>query len=226
MHGEQELRMSARIPAMNACERVALPPDAVLTVELAEVSRGGSPAAVVARREIEPAGQPTEPVVQAAARNSQVQQAAVAATPGRDRFNLGYYPYHFGAVEGSYSTRPDGVARIVEFRDMVSSLNRNGLRVVMDVVYNHTAASGQDDHSVLDKIVPGYYYRYTTDGSLYTDSCCSDTASEYEMVEKLMIDTLTRWAVDYKVDGFRFDLMNFHTPVSYTHLTLPTIHSV
>jgi len=160
---------------------------------------------------IEPAGQRTEPVVQAAARNSQVQQAAVAATRGRDGFNWGYDPYHYGAVEGSYSTRPDGVARIVEFRDMVSSLNRNGLRVVMDVVYNHTAASGQDDHSVLDKIVPGYYYRYTTDGSLYTDSCCSDTASEYEMVEKLMIDTLTRWAVDYKVDGFRFDLMNFHT---------------
>ena len=160
---------------------------------------------------IEPGGQRTEPVVQAAARNSQVQQAAVAATRGRDGFNWGYDPYHYGAVEGSYSTKPDGVARIVEFRDMVAGLNRNGLRVVMDVVYNHTAASGQDDRSVLDKVVPGYYYRYTADGALYTDSCCSDTASEYDMVEKLVIDTVTRWAVDYKVDGFRFDLMNFHT---------------
>ncbi len=160
---------------------------------------------------IETPAQRTEPVVQAAARNSQVQQATVAATRGLDGFNWGYDPEHYGAAEGSYSTDANGVARIVEFRDMVSALNRNGLRVVMDVVYNHTAASGQDDHSVLDKVVPGYYYRYTTDGAAYTDSCCSDTASEYEMVEKLMIDTLTRWAVDYKVDGFRFDLMNFHT---------------
>ena len=81
----------------------------------------------------------------------------------------------------------------------------------MDVVYNHTAASGQDDHSVLDKVVPGYYYRYDTNGTLYTTSCCSDTATEYEMIEKLMIDTVVRLAADYKVDGFRFDLMNFHT---------------
>ena len=94
---------------------------------------------------------------------------------------------------------------------MVSALNQNGLRVVMDVVYNHTAASGQDDKSVLDKVVPGYYYRYDTNGALYTSSCCSDTAAEYEMLEKLMIDTALRFAVDYKVDGFRFDLMNFHT---------------
>ena len=73
-------------------------------------------------------------------------------------------PYHYGVPEGSYSTNPDGVTRILEFRDMVSALNRNGLRVVMDVVYNHTAASGQDDKSVLDKVVPGYYYRYNTNG--------------------------------------------------------------
>jgi pullulanase/glycogen debranching enzyme len=62
--------------------------------------------------------------------------------------------------EGSYSTDPDGVQRILEFREMVQALNQNGLRVVMDVVYNHTAASGQWDKSVLDKVVPGYYYRY------------------------------------------------------------------
>ncbi len=145
------------------------------------------------------------------ARDSEKQQAAVDAARGADGFNWGYDPYHYGAPEGSYATSPDGAARVREFRAMVKALSDNGLRVVMDMVYNHTAASGQGDKSVLDKVVPGYYYRYTKDGALYTDSCCDDTASEYAMFEKLMIDTLTRWAVDYKVDGFRFDLMNFHT---------------
>ena len=94
---------------------------------------------------------------------------------------------------------------------MVSALNQNGLRVVMDVVYNHVAASGQDDHSVLDKVVPGYYLRYDTNGELANSSCCSDTATEYDMMEKLMIDTAVRFASAYKVDGLRFDLMNLHT---------------
>ncbi len=144
-------------------------------------------------------------------RASSTPQNQVGAARQTDSFNWGYDPYHYGVPEGSYSTNPDGVTRILEFRDMVSALNRNGLRVVMDVVYNHTAASGQGDKSVLDKVVPGYYHRYTTTGALYTDSCCDDTASEYAMFEKLMIDTLVRFATDYKVDGFRFDLMNFHT---------------
>ena len=145
------------------------------------------------------------------ARDSDQPQTIISGTRATDGFNWGYDPMHYGAPEGSYATRPDGVTRVLEFRRMVSALNRNGLRVVMDVVYNHTAASGQDDKSVLDKVVPGYYFRYTTDGALYNTSCCSDTASEYEMFAKLMQDTLVRWASDYKVDGFRFDLMNFHT---------------
>ncbi|GAB4497413.1 MAG: pullulanase-type alpha-1,6-glucosidase [Anaerolineales bacterium] len=145
------------------------------------------------------------------ARDSNQPQSIVGATRTTDGFNWGYDPFHYGVPEGSYSTNPDGVTRILEFRHMVSALNQNGLRVVMDMVYNHTAASGQNDKSVLDKVVPGYYYRYTTDGALYTDSCCDDTATEYEMMEKLMIDTVKRFAVDYKIDGFRFDLMNFHT---------------
>lgn len=144
-------------------------------------------------------------------RNAQDQQSAIGAARASDGFNWGYDPYHYGAPEGSYSTNPEGVQRILEFRRMVSALNRNGLRVVMDVVYNHTAAAGQADKSVLDKIVPGYYYRYDANGTLYETSCCADTASEYAMFEKLMIDTLKRWASDYKVDSFRFDLMNFHT---------------
>lgn len=160
---------------------------------------------------IEPAAQRTEPTVPAAARDSDQQQTEVAADRATDGFNWGYDPYHYGLPEGSYATNPDGVTRILEFRDMVSALNQNGLRVVMDVVYNHTADSGMYDHSVLDKVVPGYYFRYDTSGSMYTSSCCSDTASEYAMFEKLMKDTLLRFAVDYKVDGFRFDLMNLHT---------------
>ncbi|HSN77628.1 MAG TPA: pullulanase-type alpha-1,6-glucosidase [Anaerolineae bacterium] len=160
---------------------------------------------------IEPVAQRTEPTVPAAGRNSQDQQTAVGNAKLTDSFNWGYDPFHYGVPEGSYATESDGAQRILEFRDMVSALNQNGLRVVMDVVYNHTAASGQDDHSVLDKVVPGYYYRYDTNGTLYNSSCCADTAAEYEMMEKLMIDTVLRFAVDYKVDGFRFDLMNLHT---------------
>jgi pullulanase/glycogen debranching enzyme len=144
-------------------------------------------------------------------RASDQPQSIVGSGSATDGFNWGYDPYHYGAPEGSYATNPDGAQRVLEFREMVKALSDNGLRVVMDVVYNHTAASGQNDKSVLDKVVPGYYYRYTTDGALYTDSCCDDTASEYAMFEKLMIDTLKRWAIDYKVDSFRFDLMNFHT---------------
>jgi pullulanase len=160
---------------------------------------------------IEPAAQRSEPTVPIAPRDSQNQQAAVGAARLTDSFNWGYDPFHYGLPEGSYSTNPDGATRILEFRDMVSALNQNGLRVVMDVVYNHTAASGQDDHSVLDKVVPGYYYRYDADGALYNSSCCSDTATEYAMMQKLMVDTVLRFATEYKVDGFRFDLMNLHT---------------
>lgn len=144
-------------------------------------------------------------------RDAESQQAEVGLYRADDSFNWGYDPFHYGVPEGSYSTNPDGVTRIKEFRQMVQTLNENGLRVVMDVVYNHTAAVGQEDKSVLDKIVPGYYYRYGLDGSLETSSCCADTAAEYVMMEKLMVDTMVRWAEAYKVDGFRFDLMNLHT---------------
>jgi len=80
----------------------------------------------------------------------------------------------------------------------------------MDVVYNHTAA-GQDDKSVLDKVVPGYYQRLSATGALETSTCCANTASEHAMMEKLMIDSLVTWAKQYKVDGFRFDLMGHHS---------------
>ncbi len=143
--------------------------------------------------------------------DSAEQQAAVAEVQNQDGFNWGYDPYHYTVPEGSYSTNPDGVTRIKEFRQMVKSLNKRGLRVVMDVVYNHTSSFGQFDQSVLDKIVPSYYYRYNADGGLEMSTCCANTASENRMMEKLMIDSLLVWARAYKVDGFRFDIMGHHT---------------
>lgn len=142
--------------------------------------------------------------------DSDQQQAAIGAIRHEDGYNWGYDPYHFGVPEGSYATDPNGAIRILEFRQMVQALNRAGLRVVMDVVYNHTHASGQDDESVLDRIVPGYYYRLDENGIVCNSTCCSNTATEHNMMRKLMIDTMIRWAVAYKVDGFRFDLMGHH----------------
>jgi pullulanase-type alpha-1,6-glucosidase len=142
--------------------------------------------------------------------DSDQQQAAVTAVADQDGFNWGYDPWHYTTPEGSYSTNPDGQTRIKEFRGMVQGLNEAGLRVVMDVVYNHTSAAGEDSHSVLDRVVPGYYHRLNADGNIETSSCCQNTASEFNMMEKLLIDSVLTWAEQYKVDGFRFDLMGHH----------------
>jgi pullulanase-type alpha-1,6-glucosidase len=138
------------------------------------------------------------------------QQAATSAIAGRDGFNWGYDPWHYTVPEGSYATDPDGARRIYEFRAMVQALNQAGLRVVMDVVYNHTTASGQAARSVLDRLVPGYYHRLDADGNVEHSTCCENTASEHAMMEKLMVDSIRTWATAYKVDGFRFDLMGHH----------------
>jgi pullulanase len=136
-------------------------------------------------------------------------QAAIAAVKDQDGYNWGYDPFHYATPEGSYSTNPSGLTRIREFRAMVESLHLIGLRVVMDVVYTHTAAAGQDFYSVLDKVVPGYYYRLDRNGDFYTSTCCPNTASEHRMFFKMMLDTLKIWVEEYRVDGFRFDLMGF-----------------
>jgi pullulanase len=142
---------------------------------------------------------------------SEEQQQIVGWLRGLDGFNWGYDPWHFGAPEGSYSTDPDGEQRILEFRRMVSGIADAGLATIMDVVYNHTNASGQNAKSVFDRIVPGYYHRRdATTGNVLRDSCCDDTAPEFRMMEKLTTDTAVRWVRDYKVNGFRFDLMSFH----------------
>ncbi len=141
---------------------------------------------------------------------SELQAQAVAQIKAQDGFNWGYDPYHYTTPEGSYATNPFGYVRIREFREMVQSLNQSGLRVVMDVVYNHTSQSGQNEKSVLDKIVPGYYYRLDLEGNVETSTCCQNTATEHRMMEKLMVDSVVTWATQYKVDGFRFDLMGHH----------------
>ncbi len=142
--------------------------------------------------------------------DSPEQAACVSQVRNDDGFNWGYDPFHYTVPEGSYAADPNGPARIREFRSMVKALNEDGLRVVMDVVYNHTNASGENPNSVLDKVVPGYYHRLNADGNVETSTCCQNTASEHLMMEKLMVDSIVTWARDYKVDGFRFDLMGHH----------------
>ena len=131
---------------------------------------------------------------------------------GVDSFNWGYDPFHYTVPEGSYATDPEGTTRIVEFREMVEALHDMDYMVVMDVVYNHTNASGLHEKSVLDKVVPGYYHRRDiASGAVTKDSCCDDTATEHDMMSKLMADSLVVWARDYQVDAFRFDLMGLQT---------------
>ena len=140
------------------------------------------------------------------------QQAAVAEVADDDAYNWGYDPLHWGAPEGSYATEghQDGGARIVEFREMVGALHALGLQVVLDQVYNHTAACGQDPLSILDRVVPGYYHRLDAVGRVTNSTCCANTATENALCERLMVDSVVRWARRYRVDGFRFDLMGHH----------------
>jgi pullulanase len=149
------------------------------------------------------------PVVPNAPADSESQQAAVMAVAAGDCFNWGYDPWHFNAPEGSYATDP--LKRVTEFRAMVMALHRAGLRVGMDMVYNHMAAAGQAPKSVLDRIVPGYYHRLDAKGEIERSTCCDNTATEHRMMAKLMIDSAALWVREYKIDSMRFDLMG-HQP--------------
>ncbi|GAW95603.1 MULTISPECIES: alpha-1,6-glucosidase domain-containing protein [Colwellia] len=136
----------------------------------------------------------------------------VASMRGIDSFNWGYDPHHFNAPEGSYASNADGVTRIKEMREMNKALHDLGFRVVLDVVYNHTSASGLWDNSVFDKMVPGYYHRYNEiSGDLEKSTCCDNTATEHVMMGKFVIDSLVQWTKQYKFDSFRFDIMG-HMP--------------
>ncbi len=129
-----------------------------------------------------------------------------------DQFNWGYDPLNYNTPEGSYSTNPyDGNVRVNEFKQMVQSLHKKKIGVVMDVVYNHTYAGSSGINDWFNFTVPGYYYRQTSTGALSDASGCgNETASDRAMYQKFMIDSVVYWATEYHIDGFRFDLMGIH----------------
>ncbi len=124
------------------------------------------------------------------------------------QFNWGYDPVNYNVPEGSFSTDPyNGAVRIKECKQMIQALHNAGIGVIMDVVYNHTYSTD----SWFQYTVPNYYYRMNDDGTFSNGSGCSnDTASEHLMFRKYMIDSVTYWAKEYHIDGFRFDLMGLH----------------
>lgn len=145
-----------------------------------------------------------------------------------DGFNWGYDPYHYTVPEGSYATNAEGTARILELRQAIQAIKSQiGMNVVMDVVYNHTNAAGPESKtSVLDKIVPWYYQRLNpVTGGVENSTCCSNTAPERAMFEKLITDSLVVWARDYKIDSFRFDLMGHH-PLAQMQRSLKAVQAV
>lgn len=126
-----------------------------------------------------------------------------------EEYNWGYDPLNYNVPEGSYSTNPYfGEVRIKEFKELIMKLHENGFKVVMDVVFNHTADT---ENSNFNKILPKYYYRENEDGSFSNGSGCgNEIASERAMVRKFILDSLKYWVEEYKIDGFRFDLMGLH----------------
>ncbi|MFZ2374811.1 MAG: type I pullulanase [Trichococcus flocculiformis] len=129
------------------------------------------------------------------------------------QYNWGYDPLNYNVPEGSYSTDPfDPFNRIFELKQMIRTLHDNGLRVIMDVVYNHVY---DPKDQALERTVPGYFYRYNADGSLANGTGVgNDTASERHMMRKYIIDSVKYWAKEYHLDGFRFDLMGIHDSVT------------
>ena len=120
-------------------------------------------------------------------------------------YNWGYDPLNYNTPEGSYATDPETISRIQELKRLVLALHREGIGVILDVVYNHT---GHTENSWFNQTVPGYYYRQKEDGSFSNASGCgNELASERAMVRKYIIDSLCYWAEEFHVDGFRFDLM-------------------
>jgi pullulanase len=129
--------------------------------------------------------------------------------PEDNKYNWGYDPLNYNVPEGSYSTNPyDGNVRIKEFKTMVQALHKKGLRVILDVVYNHTSDT---QNSNFNQFAPGYFYRQNADGSYSNATACgNEVASERAMVRKFMIESVVYWAKEYHLDGFRFDLMGVH----------------
>ena len=129
--------------------------------------------------------------------------------PGKNEFNWGYNPLNYNVIEGSYSSNPyDGYAKIREFKQVVKAFHDEGINVIMDVVYNHV---GSVQGLNFDVLAPGYYFRYNAEGGLSNGSGCgNETASDHYMFSKFMRDSVSFWAKEYKLGGFRFDLMALH----------------
>lgn len=129
--------------------------------------------------------------------------------PEQPQYNWGYDPLNYNVPEGSYSTNPyEGVTRIKEFKQLIQTFHQNGIRVVMDVVYNHTMLT---EDSYFNQLVPGYYYRHMKDGKFSNATACgNETASEKFMMRKFMLESVLYWVEEYHIDGFRFDLMGVH----------------
>ncbi|NJB87599.1 pullulanase [Lewinella marina] len=144
--------------------------------------------------------------------------------PDSTQYNWGYDPQNYNVPEGSYSTNPaDGKVRIREFKAMVQALHAAGIRVIMDVVYNHT---GRTENSNFQLLVPDYFYRFNEDGT-YSDAsaCGNEIASERPMVRKYIRESLEYWVDEYHVDGFRFDLMGIHDIATMNDVS-ETLHSI
>jgi pullulanase len=134
---------------------------------------------------------------------------SVDETRPDDKYNWGYDPLNYNAPEGSYATNArDGLTRIRELKQLIKTFHENGLDIVMDVVYNHTALT---EKSYFNQLVPGYYYRQGADGKLSNATACgNETASERSMVRKFMLESMLYWVKEYHIDGFRVDLMGVH----------------
>jgi pullulanase len=144
--------------------------------------------------------------------------------PDSAQYNWGYDPLNYNTPEGSYASNPsDGKTRIKEFKQMVQAMHNKGLRVVMDVVYNHTMLT---ENSYFNQLVPGYYYRQKEDGSFSNASACgNETASERPMMRKFMLESLEYWVKEFHIDGFRFDLMGIHDIETMNQISA-TLHKI
>jgi pullulanase len=144
--------------------------------------------------------------------------------PDANQYNWGYDPLNYNVPEGSYSTNPyDGNVRIKEFKKMVQTLHKNGLRVILDVVYNHTSDT---KGSNFNQFAPGYFYRQNADGSYSNATACgNEVASERAMVRRFMIESVVYWAKEYHLDGFRFDLMGVHD-LETMNMISDTLHKI
>ncbi len=147
-----------------------------------------------------------------------VEENFATATYNKNgEYNWGYDPLNYNMPEGSYSSNPaDGRTRVNEMKQMIMALHNAGIQVIMDVVYNHVSNAGSSN---FEKLVPGYYFRMSASGEFLNGSGCgNETASEHYMFRKFMIDSVKYWTEEYKIDGFRFDLMGLHDVTTMNEL--------